>query len=157
MNKVKKSARKPRSLSSVAQEESDSRTHSEDLQARNEHEDTTTSSQPLSSYPTHANPEVTFTMPTSVPLTDDFFQNFIPLLSPTATTTPITIAPCPNVSVEILQPHINITQSTPLFSESTATTKTMTNTPTVTVNVSDMGAGASGVIVSPISPPISPL
>lgn len=46
-------------------------------------------------------------------------------------------------------------QSTPLFTESTTTTTTITGTPPF--NVFDMGTGASGVTVGPISRPISPL
>lgn len=90
---VKWAARKPKYPSPVTQEESDSQIHLEDLQARNEHEDMVASSQPMASEPIQTNPEVNFTMLTSVPITDDFFQNFIPPLSSTATTTPITIAP----------------------------------------------------------------
>ncbi|KAL7587924.1 hypothetical protein Lser_V15G40914 [Lactuca serriola] len=78
------------------------------------------------------------------------------LPSPTTTTTnPITIAPCPPVSIEASQPEISTAHTTPLFMDSTAATTTNSSTPSVTVNVSDMGERtyglSSGVDITPIS------
>lgn len=91
-------------------------------------------------------------MPTSVPLTEDFFQGLTPPSSQNQTstqaTTPITIAPCLNVYVVVSQPQISIALSTPLYTDSTTTTTTM-STPPVTINISDIGSGAYGVTFGP--------
>ncbi|KAL7587925.1 hypothetical protein Lser_V15G40915 [Lactuca serriola] len=123
-----------------------------------EPKDTTTTSHPQVFETITTNPEVTFSVPTSVPITYELFQDST-LPSPTTTTiTPITIAPCPPVSIEASQPEISTAHTTPLFMESTAatTTTTTTSTPPITVNVSDMGERAygfsSGVDITPISP-----
>ena len=102
--KVKQAACKPKTPTPSDEEDSISNTVSyirSPERVEHKHDDTTTTSQPIVSQPTPTtkNPEVTFTMPTSVLISDDFFQDFT-LPSPTATTTPITIAPCPPVSVE---------------------------------------------------------
>lgn len=99
------------------------------------------------------NPEVTFTMPTLIPISNDFFQNFSPP-SPTATTTPISISPYPNDSLGVSQTQVSILSTTSLFTKSTATTR---SSPPVTTNVSDTGERASGFSVGPESTPISPL
>lgn len=100
-------------------------------------------------------------MPTSVPLTKDIFHGFTTLPSPIATSTPIstpiTIAPCPNVFVSVSQPQVSIPQTIPLFNESTTITTTTISTPPVIVNESNMGAGASGVTIGPCSTTISHL
>lgn len=110
---------------------------------------------------TQTNLEVTFSMPTSVPLLEDFFQVFtLPSSSnhtSTQTTTLITIAPCLNISVGVSQPQVSVPLSTPFYIESITTTTTTTSTPPITVNVSDTGAVASGVTIGPDFTPISPL
>lgn len=97
-------------------------------------------------------------MATSVPSTNDYFQGHTPPSSPnhttTITTTPITIAPCPNIYVGVSQPHISVAQSTPLYTESTSTT---TITPPITVKVTDTAVGAFGVTSCPDFTLISPL
>ncbi|CAI9274710.1 unnamed protein product [Lactuca saligna] len=72
--------------------------------------------------------------------------------SPTSTfSTPITIAPCPPVSLSVSQ------SQTPFFTDSTATTITTTDEPPVNVNTSDAGARASGFSVGHSTPPVSTL
>ena len=97
-------------------------------------------SEPISTLSTA---KVTSMIPSSVPFSDETFH--VPSLI--ATSTPITIAPCPNVSVGVLQPQILIAQTTPLYTESTSTTTTTTSSPQVTVNITDIGEGVFGVIV----------
>ncbi|XP_023762192.1 cell wall protein DAN4-like [Lactuca sativa] len=151
----------PRTLTPSVQEDSQSNTISDistHEQDQHEHDDTAATSQPIvsQSTPTQTNHEVTFSMPTSVPISDDFFQDFTPP-SPTTTTTLISIAPCPNVSMGVSQPQASIPPSTPLFTDSTTTTTTTTSTPPISVTVSDTGAGASGFTLGHESTPISPL
>ncbi|CAI9299727.1 unnamed protein product [Lactuca saligna] len=80
---------------------------------------------------------------------DEFFED-VSIPSPTAPVlTPITIAPCPSISLGISQVQ------TPIFNDSTATTTTSNVDPPVSVNGSDAGAGASGFTVSYYTLPIS--
>lgn len=102
------------------------------------------------------NPEVTFSGPTSIPITDDFFQDNTPP-SPT-TTTLITIASCPTVSTGVSQPQASVPLSKPLFIDLIGTTTTtITSSPPVTANVSNTGARASGFSSGTEFAPISPL
>ena len=151
--RVNRIARKPK-MPTLSNEEdshsnaiSDNRTHE---QVQHKTVSTVEASQPT---PTETNPEVSFSMATSVPIIDDFFQDFAPP-TPSTTTTSITIAPCPPVSVGVSQPQISSTHTTSLFTDSTATTTTTTSTPLVTVNVSDMGERtygfSSGVDTTPV-------
>lgn len=97
------------------------------------------------------NLEVTFHIPTSIPIKYEFFQD-ISIPSPISTvTTPITIAPCLPVCMGALQTQ------TPLFTNSTSTTTTSTVEPPVSVNTSDVRVGASGFTVGQSTPPISHL
>ncbi|CAI9261280.1 unnamed protein product [Lactuca saligna] len=57
----------------------------------------------------------------------------------------------------VLQTQTTLVQSTPLFTDSTATTTTTTNEPPLSVNSSDAGAGGLGFSVGHSTPPISPL
>lgn len=145
--KVKKAARKPRSLSPI-QEDSESHTHSDPHErevVRNETEDTVTTSQPMVSepIPTQSTTQVSSPISTSIPITNDSFH--VPSLPPSLTATfaptsiPITIAPCPNVSIRVSQQQISVAQSTPSYTDSTATTTITTSSPQVTINVSDTG------------------
>ena len=100
--------------------------------------------------------KVSYPISTLAPLTDETFH--VPSLppSPTSTSTllstPVTIAPYPNVYVGVSQPHISVAQTTPLYTKSTLTT-TMSS-PQVTVNVFDIGACAFYVTVGPSFTPI---
>lgn len=108
--KVKRAVRRPRTPTLSDVEDSQSNTISGiriPEQVQQEHDDTAVTSHLMVLEPITTNPEVTFSMPTSVPITDDLFQDFTPP-SPTATTTPITIAPYSNVSVGVSQPQISM-------------------------------------------------
>ncbi|CAI9287717.1 unnamed protein product [Lactuca saligna] len=64
-------------------------------------DETAETSHPIVSEPITTNLEVTFLIPNSIPITDDFFQDFT-LPSPTSTiSTPITIAPFPLISMGV--------------------------------------------------------
>ncbi|CAI9302755.1 unnamed protein product [Lactuca saligna] len=70
--------------------------------------------------------------------------------SPTSTVSkPISIAPCPPVTLGVSQPPSIFTDST--------TTPTTSIEPPATVNASNVGARASGFTTGHITPPISPL
>lgn len=111
-------------------------------------------------FPTQSTVKVSSPISNSIPLTNDYFHVPYPPPSPTTTTstpisTPITIAPCPNVFIGVSQPHISISLTTPLYTKSTTTTST--SSPQVTVNVSDMEEGAFGVTVNLSFTQVSPL
>ncbi|CAI9279636.1 unnamed protein product [Lactuca saligna] len=136
--KVKKQARKPRSPYSPAQEDLKLRTDSEireDATVRHEEDETTANSEPT---PTEPIPKVSCPLPTSVPLTYDFFVNF-PTSSPIITIISISSIPPlpPMFSVGVSLPHISLPLSTSLFRDSTTTiATTVTSTPEVTVTKS---------------------
>lgn len=157
--KIKRAACTPRSPFPVAQEDSDSQTVSEDIQARNANEDTEVSLQPmfLEPIPTQTTTKVSSPILTFVLSPNEPFHVPSPLPIPTTTSvpisTPITISPCPNVSVGVSQPQISVAQ----YTKSTGTTTTTMSSPPVTINISDMGEGASGVTIGRSSIQISPL
>lgn len=111
--------------------------------------------------PTQTTMNITSLIPTSIPSAIESFHVPSPPSSPTTTSTspstPITISPCSTVYVGFAQPQISITQSTPLYTDSTIKTTTTTSTPPVTVNLSDTKTGASSVTLVPAFSPISPL
>ncbi|CAI9282553.1 unnamed protein product [Lactuca saligna] len=114
------------------------------------HNEEDVTSQPKVLEPATTNPEVTYEIPTSIPFTEELFQDFS-VLSPTVTiSTPIIIAPCPPVLLSLSQAQ------TPLFTDSTATTTTSNVETLITVNTSDAGAGALVFSVGHSTPPISP-
>ncbi|CAI9281061.1 unnamed protein product [Lactuca saligna] len=99
-----------------------------------QHEYTATTSHPEVLQPISTNPEVTFKIPVSLPILNDFFED-VSIPSPTtAISTPISIAPCPPISLGISQ------SPPPIFTDST-NTPTTTVEPPVTVNTSDVGQG----------------
>ncbi|XP_023737211.1 uncharacterized protein LOC111885159 [Lactuca sativa] len=108
-------------------------------------EDTTTTSQLEVSQPISSALEVTVEIHVSVPNFTAFVEN-VSVPSQTATTsTPISITPCPLVSLGVSQPP-------PIFTDSTTTPAT-TVEPPISVNVSDAGAGASGLTTGHSTPP----
>ncbi|CAI9267847.1 unnamed protein product [Lactuca saligna] len=134
----KKATRKPRSPTPSESERSQSNTQLDILIEVDEPiqtQETAATLNPEVLQPIYTNREVTFQIPVSVPIADDFFDNFsIPY--PIATiSTPISIAPCLPVSLGVSQPP-------PIFTDST-TTLTTTVEPPVSLNAYDVGAGAS--------------
>ncbi|CAI9269763.1 unnamed protein product [Lactuca saligna] len=115
------------------------------------HNEEDVTSQPKVSEPATTNPKVSTTIPTFVPINEEFFQDFF-VPSPTATiSTPITIAPCPPISLGVSQVQ------TPFLTDSTTTTTTtFIVDPTVTVNTSYVGVGPLGFTIGHSTPPISP-
>lgn len=99
-------------------------------------EDTATTSHLEVSQPISFDPEVTIEIPIPVPISTDFFEIvYVPSLTATVST-PISITPCPPVSLGVSQPP-------PIFSGSTTKLATTVDPP-VSVNASDAGEGASG-------------
>lgn len=154
--KVKKKARKARSTSSVVQQASESRTHTdiqEDAIVQNEVEYTAATSEPTLTEPI---PKFS-TPPTSSTRFSHFFQMNTPPSSVNTTTISISIPPLPPmIFFGNSLPQISVPFSTPIFIDSTTTTITIvTSTHKFTVaksvskevhtsdihaNVSDMGA-----------------
>ncbi|CAI9263391.1 unnamed protein product [Lactuca saligna] len=91
--------------------------------------------------------QATIEIPVSVHISTDFIKT-ISAPSPTATVLiPISIAPCPPVSIGASRPS-------PIFTDST-TTSTTTIEPLVSINATDAGAGASIFTTVHSTPPIS--
>ncbi|CAI9303284.1 unnamed protein product [Lactuca saligna] len=99
--------------------------------------------------PMSTNLKVTFRIPISIPVTDDFFDNVSVPSHTTNISTPIFIAPCLPVLLGVSQPP-------PIFTDY-ATAPTTTIEPPISINASDAGAGASGLATGHSTPPISPL
>ncbi|CAI9298790.1 unnamed protein product [Lactuca saligna] len=145
--KIKKEARKPKSPTPSDNEDSqsDSDVHIEgDEPIQNK--DTATTSQPDVSQPISTNPEVTTEIPFSVPIPTYFFEN-VSIPYPTAIVSiPITISPCLPVT-------LGISQSPPIFTDST-TTPITTVEPLVSINAFDAGIGVSGFTTGHSTQPI---
>lgn len=164
--KITKQAHKPRWLSLIAQEASESQTHTNVRKTgpiHNEVGDTVSTSYPMVSEASPSEPlwRVSSLITTFVPLTDDFFQVPTPPSSLITRSIPITSIPPipPTTFVGVSLPQIYVSLSTPFFTDSTATTTMIAmSTPEVTANVFDMGVGVTfGATVGPSTSTTLPL